>query len=216
MSVSADTAPAGATPPAPPAAGPQPAVGPVRWYYHIPIVLLLGGLGALGIRSLVLDDARYGWGTFCKQICYEVDYEWIVELDTFGEDDGKTYYGTRRVTGDPGQLGEVHEKLADRDANPSLAQRSPQEAKQLASQKWEHNTRYSLGAVKSWMRGYLKWLYARRQYFEPDERVVGVRATVYYQVNVVRFQRDFKLPDARMDFVHPPDAPQWEDGDVNA
>jgi hypothetical protein len=33
----------------------------------------------LGVRTLALDDARYGWGMFSKQIDYWIDFYWITE-----------------------------------------------------------------------------------------------------------------------------------------
>lgn len=45
----------------------------------MPIVLLIGILVPLGIRSVITDDNRYGWGTFSKQVVYKVEYYWIYD-----------------------------------------------------------------------------------------------------------------------------------------
>ena len=44
------------------------------WWWNIPIVLLIGILVPLGIRSVITDDNRYGWGTFSKQVVYRIEY----------------------------------------------------------------------------------------------------------------------------------------------
>ncbi len=43
------------------------------------VLSYLGILIGLGIRSLVLDDARFGWGMFSSQANYRVEYYWIDE-----------------------------------------------------------------------------------------------------------------------------------------
>ncbi|MEM7480684.1 MAG: hypothetical protein AAF481_05890 [Acidobacteriota bacterium] len=42
-------------------------------------MLLLGILVPLGVRSLVTDDSRYGWGTFGRQTIYTLTYLWEFE-----------------------------------------------------------------------------------------------------------------------------------------
>ena len=36
------------------------------------------GLFALGVRSLVTDDGRYGWGTFMEQVNWDPLYYWVM------------------------------------------------------------------------------------------------------------------------------------------
>ena len=47
---------------------------PAKWWWNIPIVLLLAILIPLGIRSVITDDNRYGWGTFSKQTVFDIRY----------------------------------------------------------------------------------------------------------------------------------------------
>lgn len=49
----------------------------IKWYWNIPIVIMLTLLLSLGIRSLITDDNRYGWGTFLKQANYVIKYSYI-------------------------------------------------------------------------------------------------------------------------------------------
>jgi len=120
----------------------------VKWWWNIPIILILGTLVFLGIRSVVTDDNRYGWGTFSKQIVYKIDYYWVY-------DDGRSekYYPGKELRGTAtGKL------------------------------KSFGNTRYSTGAVKSWVGNYLRYLYENK----PGEDIKSVRAHILYTVNKSR------------------------------
>lgn len=46
------------------------------WWWNLPILLLFGILISLGIRSKVTADNRYGWGTFGRQVVYQLAYGW--------------------------------------------------------------------------------------------------------------------------------------------
>jgi len=50
----------------------------MAWSLNAVVVAFLGLLVGLGIRSLVLEDARLGWGMFAYQTNYSVSYEWVL------------------------------------------------------------------------------------------------------------------------------------------
>ncbi|MCG8587184.1 MAG: hypothetical protein MI757_20960 [Pirellulales bacterium] len=163
---------------APPQSGP-------RWYWSLPIILLIGILVPLGIRGFVKDDSRYSWGTFSKQIIYHVEYHWVMR-----DPDGSLW--TTRHWHDDELRGEAAQHLE------SLPRRL--------------NTRYSLGAVKSWMNAYTKYMYENRAEFIPQSpdvttrsEVVGFTADVWYRVNESRRLRDrhFELMEAQGIAVSP-------------
>ena len=116
-----------------------------KWWWNVPIILLLGILIFLGIRSIVTDDNRYGWGTFSKQVVYRVEYYWVY-------DDGRVQ---RYIPG---------EELIG-IASIRLQRRS--------------NTRYSVGALKSWVNNYLKYLYENKS----QNQVKSVKAEILYTIN---------------------------------
>ena len=116
-----------------------------KWWWNVPIILLLGILIFLGVRSVVTDDNRYGWGTFSKQVVYRVEYYWVY-------DDGRVQ---RYIPG---------EELIG-IASIRLQRRS--------------NTRYSVGALKSWVNNYLKYLYENKS----QNQVKSVKAEILYTIN---------------------------------
>ncbi len=139
-----------------------------RWYWNIPIVLLVGILGSLGVRGLVLDDARYSWGTFCKQITYRIEYRWI-RRRTDGKLEATPHSNYDELRGDA--------------------------KKHLAGNSKYLNTRYSLGAVESWMAAYVRYMYENRDAYsgQPPEgepaakdEIVGFTAEAWYRVNTSR------------------------------
>jgi hypothetical protein len=137
-----------------------------RWYWNVPIFVLIGILVPLGVRGLVTDDARYSWGTFCKQATYEIEYRWEMR-----DPDGSIVIS--KHWHDDELRGEAKKHLAG--------------SKRL-------NTRYSVGAVKSWTTAYTKYMYEHRdQLMTPAEggnerqsEVVRFTAEVFYRVNVSR------------------------------
>ena len=120
----------------------------VKWWWNIPIILLIGILVSLGVRSVVTDDNRYGWGTFSKQVVYIVEYYFVY-------DDGK-----------------IEKYLPGK------------ELKGIAGRKLNKfgNTRYSTGAMESWVNNYLKYLYENEQ----DRKIKSVRAEILYTINESR------------------------------
>lgn len=142
-----------------------------RWYWNVPIVLLIGTLVSLGVRGRILDDARYSWGTFCKQVTYEVDYRWVMR-----DPDGSVW--TTKHWHDGELLGEA---LVHLEGTPQRL-----------------NTRYSLGAVKSWLSAYTHYMYENREKFIPSppdattprSKVVGFTAEMWYRINESRRLRD--------------------------
>lgn len=118
-----------------------------RWWWNIPIILLIGILVPLGIRSIVTGDNRYGWGTFSTQVNFELSYYWVME------DGSATPYKSGNEL-----RGEARKKL----------------------KSGYNNTRYSLGAVRSWLEGYARYMYEHR----PNDDIKAFRAVCYYQLNV--------------------------------
>jgi len=117
-----------------------------KWWWNIPIILLIGILVPLGVRSVVTDDNRYGWGTFSKQVAFRVNYYWI------NENGEETRYR-------PGKelSGKVRKKL-----------------------KKGGSTRYSEGALKSWINNYARYMYMNNK---TRDKIRSFRAKVYYKIN---------------------------------
>ncbi len=118
----------------------------MKWWWNIPIILLIGILVPLGVRSVVTDDNRYGWGTFSKQVAFRVKYYWI------NENGEETRYK-------PGKelSGKVRKKL-----------------------KKSGSTRYSDGALKSWINNYARFMYMNNK---PRDEIKSFRAEVFYKIN---------------------------------
>lgn len=118
----------------------------IRWWWNIPIILLIVILIPLGVRSVVTDDNRYGWGTFSKQVAFKVNYYWVKEN---GE----------KVRYKPGKelSGKVRKKL-----------------------KRSGTTRYSDGALRSWIRNYTRYMYNNKKI---DEDFNTFRAELLYRIN---------------------------------
>jgi len=118
----------------------------INWWWNIPIFLLIGILVPLGVRSVVTDDNRYGWGTFSKQVAFNINYYWVNE-------NGKK----QRYTPGKELSGKVRKKLKKRGS-----------------------TRYSDGALKSWVRNYTEFMYLNKK---KDKSMSSFRAEVTYRVN---------------------------------
>lgn len=74
--------------------------------WHALPVVFVGALLVLGARSLVLDDARFGWGMFRQILVVDVDYAWVLEDGTLRPHwPGAELKGpARRLDGRPGHL----------------------------------------------------------------------------------------------------------------
>lgn len=120
----------------------------IKWWWNIPIVLLIGILVPLGVRSVITDDNRFGWGTFSKQVAFRVNYYWV-------NDNGK------KLKYNPGKelRGKVRKKLKKRGS-----------------------TRYSDGALKSWIGNYTRYMYLQNK---PGEEIVSFNAELLYKINTV-------------------------------
>jgi len=118
----------------------------MKWWWNIPIILLIGILVSLGVRSVVTDDNRYGWGTFSKQVAFRVNYYWINEN---GEE----------IRYRPGK---------------ELSGKSRRKLKKGGS------TRYSDGALKSWIKNYARFMYMKNK---PRDEIRSFRAEVFYKIN---------------------------------
>lgn len=104
--------------------------GPLRQLVVLSFILLLTGLG---VRSLVLQDSRFGWGMFTHHTRFEIQYHWILEDGT------RERYRTKNPP-DP-KL-----KLKGR-------------ATYLRDGK-SRTTRQGIGALRSWLAAYMKDVYA--------------------------------------------------------
>lgn len=58
-----------------------------KWWWHISPIIMILVLSALGFRSLITKDSRYGWGTFGRQTIYTLEYEW-----EYSDGHRETYY----------------------------------------------------------------------------------------------------------------------------
>ena len=123
-----------------------------RWWWNLPIVLLILVLVPLGARSLITDDNRYGWGTFSKQVAYRINYYWVMENGEI-----EIYKPGKELSG------KVRKKL-----------------------KRSGNTRYSLGALESWMTNYTRFIFNNKR---PNQKVKSFRAVVDYKINSKMFRR---------------------------
>lgn len=89
-----------------PAAGGEGRPAAVHPLWHLVPAVFVGGLLFLGVRSLVVDDARFGWGMFKEYIFVDVDYAWVMRDGTLrphwpgAEARGLAY----RVDGQPGRI----------------------------------------------------------------------------------------------------------------
>lgn len=113
-------------------AGDAVRAGPLR---QLLVLAFLGGLVGLGVRSLVLHDARFGWGMFTHHVEYRLEYAWILE------DGEREPYDARRPYSRT-------LKLAGRARYLSAARR--------------RSTRQGIGALRSWIAAYLEDAYASR------------------------------------------------------
>ncbi len=120
----------------------------IKWWWNIPIILLIGLLVPLGIRSIVTDDNRFGWGTFSKQTTFNIKYYWITENE-------------KKLRYKPGKelSGRVRRKIARRGS-----------------------TRYSSGALESWVNNYTRFIYLNMPH---GEDIKSFRAEVRYKINSI-------------------------------
>ncbi len=54
-------------------------VRPVALWRHVLVAVWAFGLLGLGVRSLVTDDSRYGFGMFSHKVMYRLQYTWVME-----------------------------------------------------------------------------------------------------------------------------------------
>lgn len=57
------------------------------------VIAFVTMLASLGIRSLILEDARLGWGMFGYQTNYTVSYEWILRDGSTRKQPGRDLAG---------------------------------------------------------------------------------------------------------------------------
>ncbi len=70
--------------------------------WNLVLVGFLAMLVSLGIRTLVFEDARLGWGMFSYQMNYQTRYEWVMEDGTTRAESGLDLRGKTK-----GYLGET-------------------------------------------------------------------------------------------------------------
>ena len=121
----------------------------IKWWWNIPIILLIGILVPLGIRSIVTDDNRFGWGTFSKQTSFSINYYWV----------GKNGERIRYIPGKE-LSGKARKKLKRRGS-----------------------TRYSVGALESWVNNYVRYMYVNERKNEDSAYFLAV---VRYRINSAR------------------------------
>lgn len=121
----------------------------IKWWWNIPVIMLLVILIPLGVRSIITDDNRFGWGTFSKQTSFSINYYWIKKDGT------KQRYLPGKELG-----GKVRKKLKARGS-----------------------TRYSVGALESWITNYTRFMYLNKRQSENTEKF---RAEVRYRINSPR------------------------------
>lgn len=63
------------------------------WWRHGIVFAFVGGLCVLGVRGLLIDDSRFTWGMFSKQLRCEIVY---ILVDEAGEE---TAYSPRHLQG---------------------------------------------------------------------------------------------------------------------
>ena len=116
------------------------------------VSLLVG----LPVRSLVLRDARFGWGMFGENTRYLVVYEWVL-------DDGSRQ---------PHHPGDTLRGLAAK-----VGPRQPESAF-AGSEARSRRTRYGIGAIRHWIHQYQQHLYPHR-----PTGAVALEARLFYAVN---------------------------------
>jgi len=127
-------------------------VSKIKWWWNIPIILLIGILVPLGVRSFITDDNRYGWGTFSKQVVFNINYYWIME-----NGDKIRYRPGKELSG------RVRNKI-----------------------KRNGTTRYSSGALISWVNNYTRYVYLQRSRGTEAE---SINAEILYKINSNNFSQ---------------------------
>lgn len=111
------------------------------------VVLFLLLTFGLGTRSLVTDDARYGWAMFSSTAEYHVRYAWVFVDGTREEHiPGNEIQGMIRPLFVPGEL---------------------------------HNGGYGIGSVRSWMKGYAKYMFENQS----RENAAAFEVVIDYRKN---------------------------------
>lgn len=129
----------------------------LRLAFHQLILLgCLSLLVGLPIRSLVLRDARFGWGMFGENTRYLVVYEWVLAD------------GSRQ----PHHPGDTLRGMAAK-----VGPRQPESAF-AGSAARSRRTRYGIGAIRHWIHKYQQHLYPHR-----PTGAVALEARLFYAVN---------------------------------
>jgi hypothetical protein len=110
------------------------AVRPAAWR-QIVVLGFVCALVALGVRTLVHDDARFGWGMFAHNVAYTVHYEWVLR-------------GGGAVAYVPG------DELRGRASRLTLRSGTPWVPRIML---------YGQGTLRSWVQAYLRHLFDTRR-----------------------------------------------------
>ena len=170
------------------------------WWRQLTVFAFLFLVAGIGVRSLVCNDSRFGFGMFGEHMEYLIVYHWIDE------------HGHRRQYFPGDEL---------RDKSTHLRPRRGESAFEIAGRADE--TRYGTGAVRCWIDSYLDYLY---EHSRPND-AVAIEAKLYYSINEhlvvgepITFQEEGMsfpvtfdpVPDRRVTaktivFRHPSEAP---------
>jgi hypothetical protein len=105
------------------------------WRRQLLVLACVAVLTAPCIRSLLREDARFGWGMFGSNIAYTIHYEWILED------------GSRQPYQPGDELRSTARRLTQRDREP-----------------WRpHNMFYGPGTLRSLIGAYQRYLFENRR-----------------------------------------------------
>ncbi len=134
----------------------------MRIVAHLVVVAFLSAVLGLSARSLVVRDARFGWGMFGENTRYLVAYRWIMH-------DGTSiphFPGEDRTDG----------RLPGRAAK--VGHQEPESMFETA-EAWSRRTRYGIGAVRRWV-----WSYQRHAFSQlRPQGAVSLEAKLFYAIN---------------------------------
>lgn len=107
----------------------------------------------LAAWSFTTGDSRFGWGMFSRNTEYGIQYRWILE-------DGS------QVRFQPGK----ELRSGSRKIHTPRRHRSRR-----------RNTRYGLTTLRTWIAGYIEWMYQNKRH----EGAAAIEATVLYRVDEI-------------------------------
>jgi len=124
------------------------------WIGQTVVGLFLVGLAGFSLRAYSLDDGRGGWAMYSHNVQFIVTYEFV-----FADGRREPYFPGKEIQGRASHL---------KARTPKSLDTFP-----------VSNTRYGLGALQSWIRGYVDYLYRHKR----PEGATEIVATLRYAVN---------------------------------